>query len=578
MKKESFLVFILLIASILLQACGSSQDDVDAQATEVAADIFATQTAEAPNAQATEIAAEIFATQTAEASGPAEGAQEWIDGLVNQDGNKTLKHTCLAQRENLEEATMWAAAFNVLTNFLSRDSIQVKGDISDLHFETINQSGDQAEVRVFGELRIAVSSKAEAHQVDERWQMVRENETWRWCGSNPVAEKASTSDATESSTAQEPNLGQSPYRLVGYDLRQTETKDDWTTYTVSLGIENVSDKEIRGPRIPIIDAYVEILNGETYPAELQLSTRFIYSNLITPPTIESKDTIESSQFDILAPSALILDSMRYLPGSTGTIFGPGGIWSIWQLSFKVPENDPPNKLVIPEIADLELVNVVARKDIKLPDLTSDQGMPISFMANDSVEVTISNPRLTEDSEYGKMFVFDMNLENKDTSQSNTVSYDFTLVDLRGTWLKFYTTDCLIKKDRTDALPLLEIELDPGEKASGYVCNLLNPGGYLEDSQMRVLDTTEELDPRELGLDPDNIMQVKGIEGTFTELRYGFEMPDGKFIQWVGNKRLGKIIIQERGQQVSLPPLLSDTYLLYIRVGENWHSQAIRLND
>ena len=115
---------------------------------------------------------------------PAQGAREWIDGITNLDGNKTLKYTCLAQRENLQQATMWTSAFSVLGQLFTNQSVQIKGDISDLKFETISQSGDQAEVRVYGELRVAVLGSAEAHQVDEKWQMIRENGTWRWCGSS----------------------------------------------------------------------------------------------------------------------------------------------------------------------------------------------------------------------------------------------------------------------------------------------------------------------------------------------------------------------------------------------------------
>jgi hypothetical protein len=46
--------------------------------------------------------------------GAEEGAREWIDAIVNQDGNKMLKHTCMAQRENLKKATMWVSAFSIL--------------------------------------------------------------------------------------------------------------------------------------------------------------------------------------------------------------------------------------------------------------------------------------------------------------------------------------------------------------------------------------------------------------------------------------------------------------------------------
>lgn len=48
MKKKEISVLIFLLASVILVACGPSQAELDAQATKVAADIFATQTAEAP--------------------------------------------------------------------------------------------------------------------------------------------------------------------------------------------------------------------------------------------------------------------------------------------------------------------------------------------------------------------------------------------------------------------------------------------------------------------------------------------------------------------------------------------------
>jgi hypothetical protein len=78
---------------------------------------------------------------------------------------------------------MWFTAFSVLAQLFTNPSVQIKGDVSDLKFETLSQSADQAEVRVHGELRVAVLGSAQAQQVDERWPMVWENETWRWCGS-----------------------------------------------------------------------------------------------------------------------------------------------------------------------------------------------------------------------------------------------------------------------------------------------------------------------------------------------------------------------------------------------------------
>jgi alpha-glucoside transport system permease protein len=59
-------------------------------------------------------------------------------------------------------------------------------------------------------------------------------------------------------------------------------------------------------------------------------------------------------------------------------------------------------------------------------------------------------------------------------------------------------------------------------------------------------TVAESDPKVLGLDPDGIMEVEGVTGTFEELRVGLQSPDGNTrVTWVGNKRLGRIEVQRQ---------------------------------
>ena len=67
---------------------------------------------------------------------------------------------------------------------------------------------------------------------------------------------------------------------------------------------------------------------------------------------------------------------------------------------------------------------------------------------------------------------------------------------------------------------------------------------------REWQTVATLDPKELGLDPDSVMQVEGAEGTFKELREGVTTPGGKRVTWVGNKRLGRIEVQDQVWTVS----------------------------
>jgi alpha-glucoside transport system permease protein len=56
---------------------------------------------------------------------------------------------------------------------------------------------------------------------------------------------------------------------------------------------------------------------------------------------------------------------------------------------------------------------------------------------------------------------------------------------------------------------------------------------------------KEIDPKEAGLNPDEVMTIEGVSGTFDELREGIATEDGTRVTWIGNKRLGRIEVQER---------------------------------
>ncbi len=63
---------------------------------------------------------------------------------------------------------------------------------------------------------------------------------------------------------------------------------------------------------------------------------------------------------------------------------------------------------------------------------------------------------------------------------------------------------------------------------------------------REWETVAVSDPKELNLDPDSVMSVEGVQGTFDELREGVASPDGDTrVTWVGNKRLGRIEVQKQ---------------------------------
>lgn len=55
---------------------------------------------------------------------------------------------------------------------------------------------------------------------------------------------------------------------------------------------------------------------------------------------------------------------------------------------------------------------------------------------------------------------------------------------------------------------------------------------------------EEFQPAD-DLDRDGVMEIEGATGTFQEFREGIETPNGKRVTWIGNKRLGRIEVQEQ---------------------------------
>ncbi|HLC03133.1 MAG TPA: carbohydrate ABC transporter permease [Anaerolineales bacterium] len=62
---------------------------------------------------------------------------------------------------------------------------------------------------------------------------------------------------------------------------------------------------------------------------------------------------------------------------------------------------------------------------------------------------------------------------------------------------------------------------------------------------REWQSVREIDLKSLGVDPNQVMEIEGATGTFEEFRAGIETADGKRVTWIGNKRLGRVEIQEQ---------------------------------
>jgi len=111
---------------------------------------------------------------------PEKAAQEWIQAFANLDGNKIADRTCAAQQTNVQQAGLWSSVFNLFGQRTIGQ--QAKTDVSGLKFTTVSSSGNTANVRVTGQIRVAVLALSQTQVVDETWRMVQEGGKWKWCG------------------------------------------------------------------------------------------------------------------------------------------------------------------------------------------------------------------------------------------------------------------------------------------------------------------------------------------------------------------------------------------------------------
>lgn len=111
---------------------------------------------------------------------PEKAAQEWVQAFANLDGNKIAERTCAAQQANVQQAGLWNSVFNLFGQ--QTVGQQAKTDVSGLKFTTVSSGGNTANVRVIGQVRVAILALSQTQDVDEIWRMVQEDGKWKWCG------------------------------------------------------------------------------------------------------------------------------------------------------------------------------------------------------------------------------------------------------------------------------------------------------------------------------------------------------------------------------------------------------------
>ncbi len=108
---------------------------------------------------------------------PANAAKEWF---IATNTNDALKADDLVCNANKEDFRSQMKLFIVITLISNQD---IELDVSKLEFKTVKLIGENAaHVNVQGDFRALVGGVIQGETIDRTWLMVKENDTWVWCG------------------------------------------------------------------------------------------------------------------------------------------------------------------------------------------------------------------------------------------------------------------------------------------------------------------------------------------------------------------------------------------------------------
>jgi hypothetical protein len=179
---------------------------------------------------------------------PEKAAREWLKAYLSLDGNKLLERTCIDRQADVQEAGTWLSAYGMLGEMLTGQ--KTKADISDLHFDLISETGNSASVHVYGVMSVAVLASFESQNVDEEWQMVKEDGKWKWC-SYAMEDVSPDSFYSEPDNGEhQPNTMETVWQFYVKDVKNSIPIDGWKTTSISIVVENISGQMAWFPSKP----------------------------------------------------------------------------------------------------------------------------------------------------------------------------------------------------------------------------------------------------------------------------------------------------------------------------------------
>lgn len=119
---------------------------------------------------------------------PERAAKQWLTAVAKGDTGRVVDLTCSNYSQSAPLFGVTELMGGGFLQDLGLDDLlkNIEIDLKNLRYSTEDKSTDMAVVRASGLVRVkAIGNFWVPVPLNERWQMVKENKSWKWCGRTP---------------------------------------------------------------------------------------------------------------------------------------------------------------------------------------------------------------------------------------------------------------------------------------------------------------------------------------------------------------------------------------------------------
>jgi hypothetical protein len=115
---------------------------------------------------------------------PEAALRELMQAAINADGLKMQERVCAAQQQRLQSSGMMITMMNMLGSSLLGGNTKVQVDLSGVQYDTVSRNGNQAQVRMHGQIRSAILAMVQTQPIDVTLSVIQEDGKWKVCDPN----------------------------------------------------------------------------------------------------------------------------------------------------------------------------------------------------------------------------------------------------------------------------------------------------------------------------------------------------------------------------------------------------------